>query len=367
MGKKVLFTASTRIHFIHFHIPYLQAFRELGWQVDVACGNCSEDVPGADHTIVLPLEKKMSSPSNFTAAWQIRRRIKEEKYDLLICHTSLAAFFSRLAVMGLRNRPRVCNMVHGYLFDDGTSALKRTVLSLAETLTAPVTDLILTMNDYDTRYARKHRLAKKVEFVNGIGLDEKKLGQRDEALRREFRQQLGMQEDDFLLLYAAEFSGRKDQQTLIRGLPELDSWVKLLLPGRGDLLESCKELARSLEIEDRVIFPGYDSEMKKWYMAADCAVSSSRCEGLPFNIMEAMHFSLPIVATAVKGNTDLIQDGKNGLLFPFGDSVALAQQLRRIVGDPQLAARLGNQAHKDVAKRYQDRVLPEVMQQYLSE
>ena len=119
----VLFTASTFSHIISFHLPYLRRFRELGWQVDVACGGVMRDIPFADAVVALPLEKKISAPSNFRAASLLRRRMEREHYDLVVTHTTLAAFFTRWAMRGMRTRPRVVDVVHGYLFDVGTQGL----------------------------------------------------------------------------------------------------------------------------------------------------------------------------------------------------------------------------------------------------
>ena len=99
--------------------------------------------------------------------------------------------------------------------------------------------------------------------------------------------------------------------------------------------------------------------------AADIAVSSSRSEGLPFNIMEAMACGLPAVASAVKGHTDLIGP-ENGLLYPYGDAKAFAAAVERLVSDATLRAELG-QAGREKMQRYAlDAVLPQVMDRYLS-
>ena len=99
--------------------------------------------------------------------------------------------------------------------------------------------------------------------------------------------------------------------------------------------------------------------------AADIAVSSSRSEGLPFNIMEAMACGLPSVASAVKGHTDLIGP-ENGLLYPYGDAKAFAAAVERLVSDAALRAELG-QAGREKMQRYAlDAVLPQVMDRYLS-
>ena len=149
----VLITASTFSHIMNFHLPYLRRFRELGWQVHVACGGAMRDIPFADVTTVLPLEKKMSSPANFRAAKLLRGMMEREHYDLVIAHTSLAAFFTRWAARGMHDRPGIINVMHGYLFTDETPAAKKLLLTKAELLTAPQTDLVLTMNAWDTRWA----------------------------------------------------------------------------------------------------------------------------------------------------------------------------------------------------------------------
>ncbi len=359
--KKVLIVASTRIHIINFHLPYIQRFRELGWEVTVACGNCSEEIPDADRCIDLPFEKRMSSPSNFYVSHMLRKEIKRNKYDLLLCHTSLAAFFARLAVFGLKKRPAVCNMVHGYLFDDDSSWLKKAVLTAAEKLTMPVTELILTMNAYDKEYAESHKLAKRIENINGIGLNCHR-----ETCPAEIKKELGIANDSFLLMYAAEFSKRKSHSVLIKAMTMLPENVVLLLPGKGDLLEEAKLLAKELNVADRVLFPGYVKNVGSWYASVDAAVSSSRSEGLPFNILEAMHYGLPVVASAVKGHTDLIIDGESGLLYPYGDSEACADRILQILNEPEYGKALATAAGKKVREYYLENVLPGVMELYLS-
>ena len=127
MGK-VLMTASTWGHIRSFHLPYFRAFRDQGWEVHAGCRDLPADPPEITGGIELPFEKRMTSPENLRAARLLRARVREEGYDLIVTHTSLAAFFTRLAVKGLRDRPRLVNVMHGYLFDDDTPALKRRLL-----------------------------------------------------------------------------------------------------------------------------------------------------------------------------------------------------------------------------------------------
>lgn len=364
MERKVLFTASTYSHINNFHLPYLRRFREEGWVVHVACGGAQQTVEPADEVIHIPFEKKMTAPANFRAARQLRGRIAEEGYELIITHTSLAAFFTRLAVLGMKERPRVINMAHGYLFDDETKPLKRNILLAAERLCAPVTDLVLTMNRTDYDMARKYRLGTRVENVPGVGVDFSRLQTLDADDRRARRGEFGIGENDLMLFCAAEFSARKSQSVLIRAMTLLPDSVYLVLAGEGALHGECWELARKLGVDKQVLFPGYVRDVGRWYAMADIAVSASRSEGLPFNIMESMYCGLPVVASAVKGHTDLITDGENGLLYPYGDHEACARQIQRLVNMPNLRKEMGEQAAQSVAEYGIEAVLPLVSEQY---
>ena len=362
--SKVLMTASTYSHIRNFHLPYLREFQRLGWETHVGCKDIPADAPYIDKAIDLPFEKKMQSPENFRAAHKLRRLIQTERYDLIITHTSLAAFFTRLAARGTNGR--LVNVVHGYLFDDDTPLLKRAILLAAERLTAPQTDLLLTMNAWDYKTAVKYRLGRQIAMVPGMGVDTSRLDLASPEDGIRLRRELGISDDAFVLLYPAEFSKRKSQHVLIEAMQHLPQNVLLVLCGEGDQLVVCKELAKKLHVQDRVLFPGQVTDIAAWYRMADALVASSRSEGLPFNVMEAMYCGLPVVASAVKGHTDLIEDGVTGLLYPYGDADACATQIRQLIKDPTLWEKVRTQGRASGAACKLDAVLPQVMETYLA-
>ncbi len=357
--KKVLITASTFSHIVNFHLPYLTEFRRLGWEVHTACGGEPMDIPCADKAVGVPLTKSFFSPQNFRACAALRTMMKRERYDLIITHTSLAAFFTRLAEFSIKPHIKTVNVVHGYLFDDRTPALRGAVLKGAELLAAPQTDIILTMNDYDTRWARAHRAAGTVSRISGMGVDEKKLFSGTK------KTELGFDRADFVLVYPAEFSKRKNQKMLISALARLPEKIRLVLPGDGALLESCKRHASELGVGHRVVFPGYVKDIGSLMLAADAAVSSSRSEGLPFNIVEAMLCSLPVVASRVKGNEDLVDDGVNGFLYDYDDIDGFTEAVETLYADRENARRMGEAGRKRAESYTLGRVLPQVMKNYI--
>lgn len=361
MGR-ILFVASTFSHIWNFHRPYLRAFSSRGWQVDVACGGSAMDIPEAHNSYTIPLEKSMGSPKNLTATRQLRRLIRDNQYDLISCHTALASFFVRLAVMGLSHRPLVACTCHGYLFDQDTPAPKRLVLSAAERLTAPVTDLLMTMNQWDTQYATAHKLGRRVVHIPGMGLDPQKLPAVSPQKAQQLRAELELPQDAFVLLFAGEFSHRKSQPVLLKALAQLPEQVYLLLPGQGSELEACQQLAQSLGVAHRVRFPGQVADMSVWYAACDAVVSASRIEGLPFNLMEAMYYARPIVASDVKGHHDLLAPQEAGLLYPYGDAEGCARHISFLLAQPHQARALGQRAKQSVIPY----LLPQVEEQILA-
>ena len=364
MTQKVLFTTSTFSHIRNFHLPYLEYFHARGWTVHVACGGEQIDIPYADKVIPLPFRKQMQSPDNFRAAAMLRRLIHQENYTLLSTHTALAAFFTRLAVKGLKDRPIVANTVHGYLFDDATAGLKKNILYAAERFTASETDLLMTMNRWDNAFAREYKLGRQIVHIPGMGVNFSRFTQTTEDAGQALRAELGISRDKFVLIYPAEFSTRKRQEMLIRAMARLPEQAVLVLPGQGALLEDCRNLAGQLGLGGRVLFPGHVGAMAPWYAMADAAVTASRIEGLPFNVMEAMYCGLPVVASAVKGHTDLIEDGHTGLLYSYDDIDACAAALRALMDDPDLRRRLSTNARESVARYSLEQAFPAVMAAY---
>jgi glycosyltransferase involved in cell wall biosynthesis len=115
----------------------------------------------------------------------------------------------------------------------------------------------------------------------------------------------------------------------------------LVLVGLGPLEAELKALAAGLGVADRVLFPGSRDDVYRLLPALDVFALSSRFEGLPIALLEAMATGVAPVATTVGGIPEVITDGQNGLLVDPGDPSALAAALGRVLGDDELRAHLG--------------------------
>ena len=362
-APKVLYTASSSAHLESFHLPYLAALCDRGWSVTAAANGSGERLGEGVRFLDVPFTKSFVSPKNFRAAFMLAGNIRSERYDVILTHTSLAAFFTRLAVMlAGKKKCRVVNTVHGYLFDKNSPFLRRTVLLAAEKLTAPVTDDILVMNRCDETIAKKHRLCRgSVYFIPGMGVDFSKFPPITAAEREAARKEYSFTESTVVLVCAAEFSARKNQTMLLDALSLLPENYALLLPGDGALLAQCREKTDALGISDRCRFPGRMQNVRTALAAADICVSASRSEGLPFAVMEAMHCALPCVLTDVKGHEDLLADSGAGRLVPYGDPEKTAAAVRALGDDPALRKSMGAAAQKAAEKYSLESVMPEVL------
>ncbi len=151
--------------------------------------------------------------------------------------------------------------------------------------------------------------------------------------------------------------------TLRREIPKL----RIECAGDGDLDELERSIA-SLGLADRVRVLGWVSPERRDELLARAGifVLPSHAEGLPMAVLEAMAAGCPVIASAVGGIPDVIQDGVNGLLITAGDTRALAAAIRRLIDDPAFAARLGAAARATIAERFTIEPMVERLEQVYS-
>ena len=280
----------------------------------MACGE------GADFDV--PFEKRIFSAANAKCRRMIKEIVEREGFDVILLNTSLAAYHIRRA-LPVKSRPRVVNLVHGYLFSEKKRGLKGSMLLFAERLERKKTDKILVMNNEDLKIAKKWSLSASEPIMTlGMGATCKPEG----VPRDEIRKEHGA-EDKLVLSFVGELSKRKNQRMLIEALPEIKSTLRnavLWLIGEGDELEPLKQLAKRLGVDDSVLFLGRSDNPCDFIRASDVYVSAAKIEGMPFNIIEALGTGVPIVASDIKGHRDLLSTGA-GILYPDGDKASFVR------------------------------------------
>ena len=339
-NKKILFCASAVSHILHFHNVYFEYLKKMGFEIHVAAGinsggNCDIDLLNAEKTFTLAFEKGKKFFKNIYTVFALRKIIRREKYDIVSTHSMLAGFTGRLAVMlSRRKNIKIIHTCHGYLFNDDKSFRSKLMIILEKFL-ALRTDILFVMNSDDYNIAKKHKLCKSIEYTNGMGINPEKLN----ASGCFDFEKYNIPKDKKYFLCVGEFSKRKNQQNIIcafnrflRGLSDdLRNSYHLIFLGGGALLDECKRLCENLEIARNTTFCGYVGDTAAFYkLPANCVVSASRFEGMPFNILEAFHFGVPVIASNVKGHKDLVVDKVNGHLYEYNDETRLAELFGKV-------------------------------------
>lgn len=173
--------------------------------------------------------------------------------------------------------------------------------------------------------------------------------------RPEARRRLGLVEGDSAVGVIAHLSPVKGHGELLEATALLaPRWprLKLMVVGDGLLRAALEAQARTLGIEDRVCFTGGRSDVADVLAALDLVVLPSHTEGMSNALLEAMAMARPVVATAVSGNQDLLEDGATALLVAPGDPAALAAAILRLLENGEEAARLGGAARARVQEDF---------------
>lgn len=151
----------------------------------------------------------------------------------------------------------------------------------------------------------------------------------------------------------------KDQQLLLRAAallraaqPGLARRLRVLLVGDGPLRDSLQALAGELGLRDVLWMAGDRDDVPELLQLMDVFALPSLGEGISNTVLEAMASGLPVVATAVGGNLELVEEGVSGLLVPSGDAAALCDALATLLADDGLRARCGERARESVSARF---------------
>lgn len=373
---KVLFVATVvKTHIMQFHIPYLKMFQEMGWETAVAAANDYDDpsdcvIPHCDTYYDVPFERNPVKPGNFKAYKKLKQIIDKGDYDIIHCHTPVGAMLTRLAGQGARKKgSKVFYTAHGFHFYKGAPLINWLIYYPVEKLLARKTDVLITINREDYNRAKSFH-AGKVVYIPGVGIDVNKFHRQRED-RAWKRAELGLPDDAFVLLSVGELIARKNHGLVLEALAELKKAGKLeeiryVICGRGKLDTKLKEMAFSLGISDHVHFLGYRKDINEICAAADLFMFLSLQEGLPVALMEAMACGLPAVCSNIRGNTDLIESGKNGEIVESTAS-SVADAILRLKEDKSLQERYAQEAASAIKRFDLTSVIAQMRDVYQSE
>ncbi|MGG1557878.1 glycosyltransferase family 4 protein [Geobacillus thermoleovorans] len=371
--RKALLVSTVSRQFTLFDRDNIRILKELGYEVHCAA-NFEDATPALDDLGIIKhhfdIQRSPYSLKNIKAFFQLLKIMKKERFDLVHCHAPMGGLLGRLCAQLTRTRP-VLYTAHGFHFYKGAPLINNIIYKTIERIVAYWTDILITMNDEDYEAAKKFKLrfGGKVCFIPGVGVD-------IEAIhnvivnRNNKRYEIGIPEDAFLILSIGELIPRKNHIQAIKSVAKVllekkDINLYYVICGRGKLLNELKQLCVNLGIQDNVKFLGYRNDIYEILKISDLFLFTSLQEGLPKALMEAMAAGLPVVATRIRGNVDLIKSEENGILVECGDVDSTALAIKKLYDNNELRNFYSNNNLEKI-RMYDIQVVSKVMRNIYS-
>lgn len=362
---KILFCTTMDLQIQTFHWRTIKALHDMGHTVD-AVTNGTYTTDGISHKYTVPFNRNPLHPDNLKALSMLKAILKENHYDIISCHSPTAGFYGRLAAKGMKIK--VLYTAHGFHFWKGAPLINQLAYKNMEKLAAHWTDVLMTINPED--YAAAQKFSYKPDggpvYIPGVGVDVKAIqdAREDKAV---IRKELGLPEDAFALYSIGELIPRKNHKFVIDTLTEEfrnDPSLHYCIAGNGKLTEELTAHIRELGLENQIHLLGFRKDARRLMYGMDVFLFPSYQEGLPVAVMEAMAAGMPIIATDIRGNHDLIHHEQNGLLYPCDDQEAFLKCFRLLREDGGMRAAFGRQVMDDIQVCSLEVVEPQILNLY---
>ena len=281
-----------------------------------------------------------------------------KEYDLIHCH-HLQGFHSLIAVLmkGLLNKKVIIKVAGGGERGD-IYAIKARKLGWLYLRLLKRADRIIAVSREITSQLRENGFHPSIiqEIPNGVDTCQFTPGESP------------LPSSERLILYVGRLDPLKGLDDLIRAFRKVHERypeARLVLVGEGEVESNLMHLARELKISDQVSFEGLQEDVKSYFGKSEIFAFPSLTEGLSNVLLEAMACGLPVVATRIGGNMELVEHGVNGILINPGDPEGLSEAIITLLADPEQSRQMGREGRKRVDERYSlDKVAGEYLMLY---
>jgi glycosyltransferase involved in cell wall biosynthesis len=357
-GPRVLQVLGYSTGGISRHVAQVTAALDgRGFEVDVAGpGDLPLEMPKHVQEVSIP-----SGPlrGHRAAIQRLRAIVTAGSYDVVHAHGLRAGIDAALAARG------VCPVVltvHNLVHADVAGKAKYLAYRRAESLAVGLTDHTFAVSaEIAGHLRRSRRLRSKVEVLYlGIG-DAPPVTRERAAIRTE----LGVREDEGLVVTASRLAPQKALPVMFQALATAGTPFVLALLGTGPQEDALRRAAVEHGIADRVRWLGFRPDVADYIAAGDVFCLSSVWEGVPLAAQEAILLGVPVVATAVGGMPELVEDAVTGRLVPPRDPAALAAALRQVLANEALRKTFADEAKARLQERFStERMLARLSAEY---
>jgi glycosyltransferase involved in cell wall biosynthesis len=285
-------------------------------------------------------------PSGVAAGY---RELRKKRYDILNSHFAVPSGPTGATLSRLFGIPHVLTIIGGDIYDPtrrfspGNNSLLRSVVRGVLNSSAQI---IAISQDIKDRAQQDLHCRTNIEVIH--------YGLAPPEFERRSRQELGIPEDEVVLISIGRLIKRKALDFVLLALSRLDKGrFRLLVIGDGPEEAHLRDLVRTLGLSSQVDFLGavWGDPKFQYLAAADMFVLPSAHEGFGLVFLEAMHCGLPVIASSSGGQTDFLRDGETGFLVPVGDVEVLAERILRLADDEGLRRRM-SEFNVEYVKRF---------------
>lgn len=368
-NKKIMVVATTDNMIWQFLIPHIRHLQELGNEVQCVCSRTGfwfDELENKYNFKMHEIDFKRSpiNIANFKGYKKLKKLQRLEKFDFIYCQQPVGGVMGRMVAR--KFKIPCLYTAHGFHFFKGNSKLKNLIFRTIEKHFAKCTDALVTINQEDYEAALKFK-AKKVYKINGIGVDLTKYKVNNDLDKAEFKKSLGLEKDDFVVTSIGELNENKNTLRLIEVMSTIENKnIKYIICGQGPLQEKYIEAIKKYGLEDRVIMLGFRKDIPDILTITDLYIMPSYREGLSKSMMEAMCYGLPVVASRIRGNVDLLGNNEGGILCTTTDNQAYADAVTQIYSDKTLAKAMGKK-NKEFIKNFDIKVVLKQMEEIYKE
>lgn len=303
-------------------------------------------IPDATFRSLPWLKHPIRPAADLLAVFRLARLLRRARIDLLHTHSSKAGILGRLAG-ALARVPAVVHTVHGWSFNDTQGAAVRRFYVTLERAAAKRTDRLVFVSEADRREGEALGIGDASRYVvlrSGIERDAfvPAPGARERA-----RSALGYADSEIVVGTLACLKAQKAPLDFVGAAAVAgarDPRLRFFVAGDGELRAEVEAAIAAGGLEGTVRLLGWRRDAADVLAAMDVFLLTSRFEGLPRAVLQAMAAGVPVVATAVGGTPEVVDDGRTGRLVPAGDPEAAGEAVAALAADPGLRHRLAGEA-----------------------
>lgn len=370
--KKALIITNTASMVHLFNGVNIDILQTAGYEVHIACnfntGNTVSDAAIEEYKkewnekgIISHHIGFLRSPfslKSISAYKETKKLIRDGDFDIIHCHTPIVSVFARLAAHKLRREKgtKVIYTAHGFHFYNGAPKKNWILYFGIEKILARMTDILITINNEDYNRAIKYFHAKQIVRTNGVGIDTDKIFSY-KCDRQYIRREIGASDNDTVLVSVGELNNNKNHIKVIEAISKCkNKKIHYVICGIGYARNKLLAASNECGVSDRLHLLGYRNDIIAILKSSDIFVFPSIREGLSVALMEAMAAGMPVIASKIRGNVDLIDENKGGFLCNRFDADCLSKAIDAMTSDGELRQQMG-EYNKNKIQAYDKKIV----------